>query len=92
MCLECLELTGQHFVVSVAADQDNVVELTIESQFICVKGEPCVYSFFYNTAVGILAQVLVVEDDVVLDQSVLEFPFASEKVSLNGVMSTVTSL
>ena len=31
------------------------------------------------------------EDDVVLYQGVLKFPFALEKVSLDGVMSTVTS-
>ena len=91
MCLECLELAGEHLVVGVAADQDNVVELTIESQFICVKGEPGVHALLDHSAFRVGAKMFVMEYDIILNQHILELPFVEQKIPGLCVSSLVAS-
>ena len=91
MGLECLELACQHLVVSVSADKDHIVEVAVKSHFICVQGEPCVDTLFNDASLRVRTQVLVMEDDVVLDESVFECPFAVQKVSVLCILDSEAS-
>ena len=78
-------------MVGVAADEDHIVELPIEGEFVCVESKPCVYSFLNHSARRVRAKVLVVEDDVVLYQCVLELTLLEKKVSVFCVSSAETA-
>ena len=74
MGLEGLELSCQHFVVGITADEHDIVKFPEKGHFVSVKCEPGVNPFFDHSSGRIGAQMLIVEDDIVLYQRVLEQP------------------
>ena len=94
MSLQGSEFARQHFMVCVSGDEHSVVEIPELCHFVSVEGEPCVDTFFdYGSVTMILhfAEMLVMEYYVILDQSVLEFPFLMQKVLVFCILDAVSS-
>lgn len=91
MRLESLQFLRKHLVVRISADQDNEVEFSEKRQFIGVEGEPCVHTLLYHPSPRVGAEVLVVEDDIVLYKHVLELALVIKEIPRLCVISPVTS-
>ena len=91
MSLQCLELSGEHFVIGVSADEDYVVEFAENGHLISVKSKPCVYTFFYDSSLRLLSEMLVVEDHVILDETVLELSLRIKQVLVTCIIYTISA-
>ena len=89
--LESLELAGEHLMICISADEDYIIKVSVECHFVCVKSEPSVDAFLYHATLRILAEMLVVEDYVVLDKAVLKLSFRIQKISSFCIVDSVAS-
>ena len=78
-------------MVSISADQYDVIEFPVKCEFVCVKGKPCVYSFLNDSTSWVFAQVLIMEDDVIFYESIFEGSFYQQKIFVFCILCTVSS-
>ena len=88
------ELAYEHLMVGIAGDEHDIVEMAYGRQFVGFEGKPHVDTLLYHrlaTAPLYRAQVLVVEDDVVLDKCIFKATLVEEQVLVGSLVDAVTA-
>ena len=81
-------------MVGIARNQHHIVELAEEGQLVGLEGKPHVDALLDDGHLALLAnlaQVLVVEDDVVFDERVLKLALAVQQPFVVGVVHPIAA-